>query len=80
VREGCRRSGVLDGLRCPGVGQELMELLNGVRWDAREHIAKPGERVQFVQFTGTDKAAQNRYRLSAAVAAQERQALGVDGH
>ncbi len=34
----------LSALKDPGRWEEFVELLNGVRWDAREHITEPGER------------------------------------
>ena len=60
------------GLRYAVMRNKFFGLLNGVRSDAAEHIAKPGERIDLVQFAGSDEGAQNRHGLSTAVATEKR--------
>jgi hypothetical protein len=62
---------VLADLRGPGVRQELIELLDRVRRDARQHIPEPGERIEFVEFARTDEAAQDGHRLATAITAEK---------
>src|SRR5579872_3623092 len=55
----------------PAMRQEFIELRNGMRGDAREHIAKPGKRVYFHQFTRTHKASQHCHCAAPAITAQK---------
>src|ERR1700680_974898 len=57
--------------RLPVVRQEFIQAVDGVRRDAREHIVKPGERLNAAPFAGSDKASQHCRRLAALVAAEE---------
>ena len=59
----------LDG--CPVVRQELVQFLDGMAGDAVEHIAEPGERIDFVQFARRDKAAQDGHSFPAAITTEE---------
>lgn len=60
--------------------QQLIEFLNGMRWGAGEHIAEPGERIEFIQLAGSYKTAQDGHGLSAAVAAQESPVPAANGY
>jgi len=50
-----------------------------VRSDTAEHIAEPGERIDFIQIAGGDEAAQNRHGLSATITAKKRPVIPSDG-
>jgi len=45
--------------------------LSRVLRDAREHIAKPGKRLDAGSLAGSDEASQHRRRLAATVAAEK---------
>src|ERR1044071_465699 len=57
--------------RLPVVGKQFAQPGNGVRRDAREDIAEPGERLDAGPFAGSDEASQHRRRPATAVAAEE---------
>src|SRR5579885_25402 len=48
--------------------------------DAAEHIAKPGERIDFVEFATGDKAAQDGHGFPAAITAQESPVVSAYGN
>lgn len=70
---------MLADLRRPEMRKQFGEFPNGMRWDTREHIAKPGEGVQFVEFARAHKATHDGHGLSAAVATEEGQVVMADG-
>ena len=57
--------------RLPVVGKQFAQPGDGVLRDAREHIAKPGKRLDAGSLAGSDEASQHRRRLAATVAAEK---------
>ena len=55
----------------PVVGKQFAQPSDGVCRDAREHVSKPGKRLDATPLTGSDEASQHRCRLAAAIAAKE---------
>ena len=51
--------------------QQFIEPGEGKLADAREHIAKPGERIDLHQLAGSYKAAEDSRGPAAAIAAEE---------
>src|SRR5438067_2258184 len=51
--------------------KQFSEASDGVRRDAREHVAEPGKRLDAAPFAGSNEASQHRRCLTAAVAAEE---------
>src|ERR1035437_7532701 len=62
----------------PAVRQQFVELLDGMRSDAGEHVLKPCERVHFRQFAGCHEASQYRHGLAAAITAYESPVVPAD--
>src|SRR5579863_2973736 len=62
----------------PVVRQELIELVDWIRGDARKHIAKPRTRVDLHAFTGSHEGPQHRRCLAPVVAAKERPVVPSD--
>jgi hypothetical protein len=62
------------------VRKELIELLDGMRWNACKDNAQPFEWIKLEKFTGGDKAAQNRECLAAAVTPEERPVAATEGN
>src|SRR6266436_586866 len=52
--------------------QELVELINGMRRDAREHIAEPGPGIDLDAFAGRHESLQYSRCFAPVVAAEER--------
>ena len=52
--------------------QQFTEPFDRMVGDASEHIAEPGKRIDLRQFAGCDKATQDRRRLPAVIAPEER--------
>ena len=51
--------------------EQFVQVGDGVRRDAREHVAEPGKRLDAAPLAGSDGASQHRRRLAAPVAAKE---------
>src|ERR1035437_9374089 len=62
----------------PAVRQQFVELLDGMRSDAGEHVLKPCERVHVRQFAGCREASQDGHGLATAVASYERPVVPAD--
>jgi len=52
--------------------EQFVKPRDGMRGNAQEYVMEPGERVHLRQLAGRDKAAQDRCRSAAAVAAEKR--------
>src|ERR1700676_5812939 len=56
----------------PIVRQQFTDSSDGMRWDTREHIVEPVERLNATPLAGSDEASQHRRCLAAVVASEER--------
>ena len=56
----------------PVVWEQLVDLVNRMRSDSREHIAEPTKRLDRVPLARRDEAQQRGRRLAAMVAAEKR--------
>jgi hypothetical protein len=63
----------------PVVRQQLTEAGDGVLWDAREHVAEPGERLHPVPLAHGYEAQQYGCGLAAIVATEKHPIATADG-
>jgi hypothetical protein len=59
--------------------KQFVKSCDRMRCNAQEHIVEPGERVYLRHLTKRDKAAQDRRRSAAAVAAEKRPVITTYG-
>jgi hypothetical protein len=59
-------------------GNKLVELLNGMFSHPREHVLKPGERINLDQFAGSNKAVQDSHCSTGSIRFQDYPAMAWD--
>jgi hypothetical protein len=63
----------------PAPAEEFVDAVDGMRGDAGEHVAQPGERVDAVQLAGLDQTIDGGGTLSAGVRSREQPILPAEG-
>ena len=69
----------LAGLGGPVPGEEFVDAVDGMRGDAGEHVAQPGERVDAVQLAGLDQTIDGGGTLSAGIRTGEEPIFPAEG-
>ena len=60
-------------------GEEFVDAVDGMRGDAGEHVAQPGERVDAVQLAGLDQTIDGGGTLSAGIRTGEEPIFPAEG-